>query len=249
VCVIALSVAVIGKPASAPGARWSAWSPSTSGGDVAQQIAAHVAPEYRLPNGHQLLQVTGGPQAIGGQPVVLALRTSGANPTALPDNGVFYELCGEGPHCSIVGGKASLQRGLLVRREALELALYTFHYIGGTSQVLVTFPPPPSNGASASASHHAAEHSSFQFTTITGSPSGQPPSRVLLFRPEDVAAEMEQPLNLTLQGATPTVSDMNSSPGAPLVNRLTANLLYDSILIRQQQSSPVLLLESPGLGG
>jgi hypothetical protein len=191
--------------------------------------------------------VTGGPQAIGGQPVVLALRTSGANPTALPDNGVFYELCGGGPHCSITGGKASLERGLLVRREALELALYTFHYIGGTSQVLVTFPPPPP--AKSEGSSHNAPEKTFQFTTMTGSSSGQPPSRVLLFRPEVVSEELAQPLDLTLHGATPTVSDMNSSPGATLVDHLTSKLLFDSILIRQQQASPVLLLESPSLGG
>jgi hypothetical protein len=248
VCVVALSVALVHRPAAAPGVAWASWAPSASGGDIAQQIAAHVGPEYRMPNGHQLVQVTGGPQAVGGQPVVLALRTSGANPTALPDNGVFYELCGEGPHCSIANGKASLERGLLVRREALELALYTFHYISGTSQVLVTFPPPPPS-KSESSSHHAAEKGTFQFTTMTGSSSGQPPSRVLLFRPENVAEELAQPLKVTLQGVTPTVSDMNHSPGAPLVNRLTANLLFDSILIRQQQSSPVLLLESPSVGG
>lgn len=251
VCAIALCVALIGRPSAKPGPPWSAWSPSAGGGDVAQQIAQHVAPEYRLPDGKQLLNVTGGPQAIGGQPVILALRTSGANPTALPDNGVFYELCGTGPRCSIAGGKASVERGLLVRREALELALYTFHYIGGVSQVLVTFPPPPPSKSelAASGAKSEKEKGTFQFTTMTGSSSGQPPSRVLLFRPENLEAELSQPLAVTLAGATPTVSNMNASPSATVVDRLTAKLFYDSILIRQQQSSPVLLLESPSVGG
>ncbi len=40
-----------------------------------------------------------------------------------------YILCGLGANCSIKGGKASTARHALLRREALELALYTFKYV------------------------------------------------------------------------------------------------------------------------
>ncbi len=276
VAAIALSVSLSLRPAAKPGPSWARWGPSGSGGDPAEQIAAHVAPEYTRAPGHQLVNVTGGPQAIAGQPVVVALRTSGSQPAALPEDGVFYQLCGEGPNCSIPG-KASLQRGLLVRREALELALYTFHYIGGASQVIVTFPPPPpassksksstgskgaggaakpagaSQSGSSSSSSSATSSSSPSSSSEAGSGSSttsKAPSRVLLFRPQDIEAELSKPLGATLSSAAPTVTTVDATPEAKLVDQITGKLLYDSTLIPQQQSgSAVLLLQPPSIGG
>jgi hypothetical protein len=242
---VALAVLILSAPTPKPGPAWSIWSPQTGSIDVAQQIANHVAPEYKLSNGHQLLKVTGGPQSINGQPVVLAMRTSGSTPAALPDNGVFYQLCGGGPSCSISQGRASVQRGLLVRREALELALYTFRYIGGASQVLVTFPPPPPSAK------RAATHSATQSSTAAKSlgSTNEAPSHVLLFRPAELQTELSRPLAQSLSAVTPSVSTMNKSSDAALVSRLTERAVYDSVLIQQQQSSPVLLLQPPSVGG
>ena len=46
-----------------------------------------------------------------------------------------FSLCGLGQSCSIATGKSSVARGILVRREILELALYTFKYVGGVKNV------------------------------------------------------------------------------------------------------------------
>jgi hypothetical protein len=234
---IALAVGLALAPKSKPGPPWSAWRPS---GDVdpAVQIAEHVAPEYLLSPGKPLVSVSGGPQASGGQPVVVALRTSGSAPAALPENGVMYQLCGTGPSGSIPG-KPSNARGLLVRREALELALYTFHYVSGASQVIVTYPPlPPSASAKSSSSAEEA----------AASCSGQTRGRVLLFRPHDLSEQLSRPLEVTLARAAPSVSTIEHAPEAGLVNTLTGPLLY-SFELTVQQSTPVLLLQSPSLGG
>lgn len=250
---VAISLAV--APASKPGAPWSSWKPS---GDVdpAVLIAAHVEPLYTLSAGHRLVGVTGGPQAIGGQPVVVALRASGSTPVPLAENGVFYQLCGDGPNCSIPG-KASTERGLLVAREALELALYTFHYIGATSQVIVTYPPlpPATSTADAKSAKQAGEAQSAGGLSTSSTPAiaslGKPgpPSRVLLFRPSDVAEEMSRPLDETLSELTPTVKTVAAAPETALVGSLTEKLLYDSVLVPESQASSVLLLQRPSIGG
>jgi hypothetical protein len=58
-----------------------------------------------------------------------------------PEAGVFFQLCGAGGGC-LIPGNASAERGLLVRREALELSLYAFHYTEA-DHVLTFLPPPP----------------------------------------------------------------------------------------------------------
>jgi hypothetical protein len=246
IVALALTVAILTAPAAKPGPAWSSWRPAGDGGDPAAQIAEHVAPLYKLSDGHQLVAVTGGPQSVDGQPVVLALRSSGSEPAPLPSNGVFYELCGAGPSCSIPG-KASDERGLLVRREALELALYTFHYIGEASQVVVTFPPAPPTGGSKAASG-AGKSSSTSLTGAIATSASQTPSHVLLFRPAELSAELSQPLSDSLSTRVPDVHAMNSSPDAPLVDRLTINAFYDYTL-SQQESTLVMLLQAPSLDG
>jgi hypothetical protein len=244
--VVAVSLAL--APKSKPGPPWSSWRPSGDT-DPAVQIAEHVAPQYTSSPGHLLVNVTGGPQEIAGQPVALFVRSSGSKPVQLEEQGVFYQLCGTGPNCSIPG-KASLQRGLLVRREALELALYTFHYVSGASQVVVTFPPPPSSTKGAKGSKSSSSSSSTESTSAlegSSSLSSHIPSRVLLFRPQDVAEELSRPLDATLATTAPTVATVTAAPEAALVNQLTGRLLYDSTLI-PQQSTPVLLLQQPSIG-
>jgi hypothetical protein len=255
VAAIAVGVSLALAPAPKPGVPWSSWHPS---GDVdpAVQIAAHVESQYSLSAGHRLVGVTGGPQAIGGQPVVVALRTSGSAPVPLAENGVFYQLCGDGPGCSIPG-KPSTARGLLVSREAVELALYTFHYVGGTSQVIVTYPPLPPTGSSSNkkGTSGAASATAGLKVATTSTPttasigSSGPPSRVLLFRPSDLSEETSRPLEATLSDLAPTVRTVASAPETALVGALTGGLLYDSVLVPESQSSSVLLLQRPSIGG
>jgi hypothetical protein len=217
VCAVGLVVLLLSAPKAAPPKPWSAWHPATSGIDPAEQIAAHVAPEYRLDNGKQIVQVTGGPPELKGQPMTIGETRSGQQPTRLEGNSVLYRMCGRGSGCSIKEGKPSLQRGLLLSREALELALYTFRYVDGVSQVIVTIPPA----------------------------SGTPAKHALMFRSQDVATVLGQPLSKTLAAATPRVSQMDRSTDAPLVKELTDTRLYDYWVDEVPQSGAVMLLEPP----
>jgi hypothetical protein len=52
----------------------------------------------------------------------------------------MYNLCGNGARCSIAEGKPSTSRARLLRREALELALYTFKYVEDVDSVIALMP-------------------------------------------------------------------------------------------------------------
>ena len=135
--------------------KWSSWAPMTTGTLGVREIAQHVAPRYVLANRHQLAGVIAGPMTIpsasGPLPItaiVVSSGTAGVPQEQLsvdyPQAGALYQICGSDPTCSIPG-TPTLARGQSVRREALELALYTFHYMPQADQVLVLLPPP--NGA------------------------------------------------------------------------------------------------------
>ena len=54
----------------------------------------------------------------------------------------MFSFCGLGGRCSITGGKATTTRGRLVRREALEIALYTFKFVPAIDSIIAFMPPP-----------------------------------------------------------------------------------------------------------
>jgi hypothetical protein len=131
---------------------WSSWAPKTTGTLGAREIARHVSSQYHVESGALLTAVVAGPMEIessqGPVPVSAILVRSGKAgvreeriDVAFPEAGVFYQLVGSGANNSIPG-QATLERGQLVRREALELALYTFHYLPQTDYVLAFMPPP-----------------------------------------------------------------------------------------------------------
>ncbi|HEV3071447.1 MAG TPA: hypothetical protein VGY76_08495 [Solirubrobacteraceae bacterium] len=217
VCAIGVFVLLLSAPKAIPARPWSAWRPADNGVDPAGQIAAHVAPEYRLDNGKQIVRVTGGPPTLKGQPMTVGENRSGQQPARLEGNSVLYQLCGGGRECSIKEGKPSAQRGLLISREALELALYTFRYVGGVNQVIVTTPPTLSS----------------------------PTKHALMFRPEDLGAELGHPLSYTLTTETPRVSQMERSIDAPIVKQLTGARFYDYIAEEVPQGGGAVMLLSP----
>jgi hypothetical protein len=216
VCALGVLVLLLSAPKATPAKPWSAWRPTESGVDPAQQIAAHVAPEYRLDNGRQIAAVTGGPPTLQGQPMTVGESRSGHEAARLEGNSVLYQVCGGGHACAIKEGKPSAERALLLGREALELALYTFRYVDGVDQVIVTIPPSP---AVKSPTRHA-----------------------LMFRSEDVSEQLARPLSSTLSPTTPRVSQMDGSVDAPLVRQLTGTRLYDYIAEAAPQGGAVMLL-------
>jgi hypothetical protein len=151
---------------------------------------------------------------FAGLPAQVVLDTGG-DFNLLKGGGVVYRMCGLGADCSIAKGKPSAKRMDLLRREALELALYTFRYVGGVDQVVVFLPPKPgAKGLSA------------------------------LFRKAQLAGELLRPLRTTLASRTPSVAGVATSPDAANVKRLT-NFLYDPQIAQANADAGLFLVLKP----
>ena len=201
--------------------NWSSWAPTNDGQAGAQQIAEHVGVQYKLPNGRQIVNVGVTGLEIQGVPLAVAVRKDASQGGAIKifnDAGVIYHLCGLGQSCAIDSGKPSIERGLLLRREALELALYTFRYLGDVHQVLVFMPPP----------------------------KGKTPTQALFFREGDVARELDRPLTASLSPRVPTIASVTGSPDASLVQQITSPKTFDFSLTGDQTSqSGYIVLDPP----
>lgn len=199
--VAGVALLVFGAPGGTKsGPAWSRWKPSANGVTGAQQIAARVGPEYR-DGGAQLVDVQTNGLAFKGTQLTVALRQSadqGGNIQVHDDKGVLYQLCGLGPNCAIDRGKASRRRAFLLKREGLELALYSLHYLG-VKQVVVLLPPPP----------------------------GRAQTVAMYFRQGDVKNQLDRPLTATLTPRAPTVKTVAKSPDAGVVQKTTStNYLF-----------------------
>jgi hypothetical protein len=225
-----VAVAVQGKQHA--DTSWSVWHPS--GNDSPSQIAAHVSREYHLGTGEQLVAVTGGPLEVAGLPLTIALRqpaTQGGNISLINGKSVLYRLCGLGRNCSIPIGKPSVERHLLLRREALELALYTFHYTNADN--VVAFLPPATIKPVATA-------------TATAKPAKpQTVTEAIFLRRSDVDPQLGQPLSATLTRTTPLPTTVTSSPDADFVERVTTARLFDFSLTQANQDNRAFLVLQP----
>jgi hypothetical protein len=212
-----------GKPEKGP--PWSQWRPDDhSVKDGADQIAKHVGANYRMPTGDQLVLVTGGPLKVAGLdiPVRIALDRSGKTGNAddiseVKGRTAMFQLCGLGPRCAIAKGAASNSRFLLLSRESLELALYSFHYLRGVKNVVALLPPR----------------------------KGQKPENALLFRKRDYEVSLDRPLAATLPSPPPTLNSLPDSPEATLIQRLTHPSLFKYSFQQGQDLSALLVLSAP----
>jgi hypothetical protein len=219
------------------GPAWSDWRPTaTTGTEAAQQIADHVGQEYKLPNGQQLVMVTGDALEIANLPVTVAIQepvSQGGSIDFSDGSGVLYRLCGTGTRtCKIGYGRPSLQRADLLRRESLELALYSFRYLG--VEQAVVFQPP--------SVHQSTNPRTHKVTTTAARPTA------LLFRRTmtGIPAAIQHPLDSTLSSRTPTISGMTRSPDAATVAALTSANQYNFAFQESNQDARAfLVLNSP----
>jgi hypothetical protein len=226
---------LVGRGSPAPAPAWSAWEPTGSAERRAAQIGDHIGDQYRLPSGKALVAVTyAGPPTVTGpdgssfQVRALAVRpdTTGGRAeaddidTVSAQSSVMYTLCGLGTSCSIPEGKPSVERGQLLRREALELALYSFRYLDGVDSTLVLLPPRA---------------------------DGQAATAVFVER-SDVRAELDRPLDQTLTAPlTPGVGEIQADEQR-VIDRTTRSRLYEYSYLQAQDGSPVMVL-TPALSG
>jgi hypothetical protein len=200
---------------------WAAFKPSSDGLDTGpREIADYVGRQYRLPSGEQIVAVTGGPLMLQELPMTIAVRepvADGGHIRILEGKGVLYRMCGLGDKCAIAKGAATKERGLLLRREALELALYSFHDLKDVEHVVVFIPPE----------------------------KGKTPSVALLFGRGDVAGQLTRPLTATLPLPVPNADTITTAPNTPAVRALTFANLFNFTLTDANQDARVFLVLDP----
>jgi hypothetical protein len=231
--VVAVTVLVTG-PSPAPLSHWSAWVPRDGGLAGESEIANQIAPFYRASPSTQLVVVTVqnySSNASAGAQVAIKDPATG-NLTSLPGNTAVYSLCGLGLSCAIAAGTPSAQRLLLLRREALELSLYTFRYISGVDNVIALLPPG---------------HPSSQITRKPPTPGVTTDSvtinTAIAFQRSALAPFVNRPLSETLpEQLPPTVDQIQDAPEAELVDIITGQALFTQQLVQSQAGGNVLVL-------
>lgn len=220
---------------STKGQAWSSWSPSTTGTLGVREIARHVSSQYHLENGALFTAVVAGPMQIESSagPVrvsAILVRSGKAGvreeriDVAFPVSGVFYQLAGTAQNRSIPG-QATLARGQLVRREALELAFYTFHSMPQTDYVVAFMPPP------------------------AGVPQQSPLfNRAVLLPRSAFGPELQRPLKDVLPpGEVKITPSTLTSPQANGIEALTAGRVFHWDFQQAADQSALLIL-SPATG-
>jgi hypothetical protein len=200
-----------------PRSTWSTWKPSSDGMSGANQIANHVSATYRQPDGQQLVAVKAGGMKVADLDLNVAVA-KGNGDQIYSGSGVRYVMCGLGSSCSIAAGKPSEERGVLLQREALELALYSFEYLSNVDQVVVFLPPRP----------------------------GESPTqgKAVFFQKDDVSSALDKPLDHTLTSPPPSFDGLRASDVAA-VAQFAARHVYCFAYQVGQDVSAYLVLSTP----
>ena len=232
--VLGLGVILAVSTSSDDGVRqgWSAWTPTAEDKvAIAKQIAEHVGPKYRLGDGNQLVAVAASDFEVSQPPVPfrVAIRSApvGGDIELLEGDGVLYTLNGLARQGSIPG-EPSRQRGLLVRREALELALYTFRYAEDVDIVVTLLPPVATPKAKAD------------------EPAPQPQIQAMVFRPGDLKERLDVPLVATIPPQTPRPETFDLGElEARNISALTASNEFIATFQQGQDAMAYLVLDRP----
>jgi hypothetical protein len=209
--------------------NWSPWEPPTSDptqGAVA--IAEHVGGDYRFNDGKQLVGVEGQTLQYQSLPLAVALRSADGTIHNYGSNGLLFTLRGQGKDGRLIGEKPSKARHALLRREALELALYSFRYLDGINEVVTLLPPAVPNGKA--------------------SKKAKPQLQAVYYRPGDLKPQLESPLDQTLDPGR-LAPDKLSPIEKRRIDALTMpNLFLVSYQLAQNQL-PYLVLDRPSTSG
>ena len=237
---IGVAIAIlVGNNSPGPQAKWSSWTPPDGGVAGERDIANAVAPLYRAAPASQLAVVTVQNFSATGTGTQVALRSpSDGTLAALSGTTAVFNLCGLGPNCAIAAGKPSADRLLLLRREALELSLYTFKYVHDVQNVVSILPPGKAQ------------------TVTTAKLTAKPPDKAgakskgatlymaVAFQRRSLEPFLNRPLRDTLpEQIPPTPTTIASAPEAELVSVLTAQALFQQKVIQAQDGSNVLVLD------
>jgi hypothetical protein len=214
------------KPGHKSAGQWSFWRPAAgSTAKMTSAIAQHVAHKYRLnAGGAQLVAIVPSKPTVTSGTTAIAIKAIAIRKAPQSDTGIevlnsnkseMFNFCGLGAHCSIEGGKATKLRGRLVRREALEVALYTFKFVPGIDSIIAFLPPAP----------------------------GSSTSPVLFLRKENFAEALDRPLADTLRLSPPPLPTQADSSEATTIDQLTLPSVFSYELTALQTGGAALVLD------
>jgi len=197
-------IVLVQRPGPKPPPPWSSWEPgSTTVNSQLLEIADHVGSGYRLADGNPLAAVK-----IDNRNLQSIVVSKVAQPKTENDfdhydrsSTAIFILCGLGQNCK-APGQPTTAEGTALRREALELALYTMEYTHPIDNVLVFFPP-------------VAAEKTFSAT--------------LFFHRSDMKNSLDHPLRKTLPQATPPVPGQIRPAEKRAVDDLTKPTYYHYI--------------------
>jgi hypothetical protein len=212
-------------------AEWSTWRPDPgSVSKMSSQIADHVAHSYRVAEGgSQLVNVVPSRPTVTSGTTNIAIKAIAIRKAANTNDGIevltgadvtgsqLFTFCGTGAHCTITGGKATRVRGRLVRREALEVALYTFKFVPSIKSVIAFMPPAP----------------------------GETASPLLFLRKAELQEVLDQPLRKTLPRATPPLPSEPNEAEAKTIDDLTLPNIFSYSLQALPTGGAAVVLDPP----
>ena len=206
VCVVALTgvLAATAEDEKGPplAANWSNWKPSTSQMiNGAEEIALHVSRQYQLDSGQQIAAIQSGPMTFGGEPVGVAVQPRGGQIEVLDGDGLLYGLNVLDEDDKSTSLKT---RDKLLKREALELALYSFRYLDDVTMVTVALPAATKKDETKQ-------------------------SRAIFYRPGDLLPQLQVPLAKTLSPVTPHPKSLTKAESARVDSLVLRNLFESSI--------------------
>lgn len=228
---VLVTLAVITRDSNPPaGAQVAGIPVRESGFQRAREIATEIARQYRGANGEQIVAVTAQPGEVSGLPLqYIALRhgrnrplTEGDVSVVDPGETALFSFCGlAGEQNCALPGEATPERLMLLRREAVELSLYTFKFLPEIQTVVSLLPPVPRG-------------------------EGQPPQTfAVYFQRRHLASLLGQPITKTLP-ESPPFAQGDISPGeAETINRLTETRLFSSSFEQLPTQGVILNLSPP----
>ncbi len=205
-----------GSDANEP--AWSSYAPPAGETfERAQVLADHLAPRY-LTNGDPIAVVQAQPPIFNQAPVAgiaFMQRPNQGVGTAYrqfeqSDNTMMYVFCGSAPACALPTQGEDVTP--LLRRESLELALYTFKYWPDINSVVVLLPP-----------------------TKTQKPA-------FLFRRKELSQQLSRPLESTLPKSDAITTSSMSEEELGTVEALTENRIFLSSFQETSNGQTILLL-------
>jgi hypothetical protein len=224
-------VVLASRPAPADEEAWSTWRPTGSTSAMVFQIAERIPEAYKI-DGKQLSVATAQPLTVpvpelGSVPIqsvfVQPDRSRGFEREDDPDRydgpGVvsFNLICFASQECAVAAGKSPNDRYTLLRRQALELSLYTLKYVESAEAVMVWMPPTA---------------------------KGQSDSGTVFLTRNELADELRRPLREVLPTRAPRAGTLSELEQGHIL-RLTAPYTYQVKAEAAPDGTPVLFLTPP----